>query len=191
MSDLAESEFEDEAYADDPPPLSAAEVDALVEAGWHLRRIRSLRARRDEVVALYDREITRINEWRATEVAKLEVRIDWHEAPLRQLSERLHEADPKRKTISLPDGSLNLRVPEKPQVFVSDPDALLEWARENAPSLLPEPKRINVTDLRREAVGYKDGRVVLTSTGELVPHAKAEVPEPTWSCRTADDDEAF
>jgi len=184
MSDLLEQELGDDYYEDEPPEPSTAEVDALIDAGWHLRKIRRLRRQLGEVAEVRERELQRVRDWYDREAAKLEARIDWHEHPLRQLSERFYESDPKRKTNELPDGALKLRVPSKPQVVVDDADGLLAWAIEHAPHLLPEPKAIRVTDLRREAVAMSADVVVLTATGEVVPHCHAEVPEPTWFCDT-------
>jgi hypothetical protein len=182
MSDDLEPELGDEHYEDEPPTWdpSVAEVDALIDAGWHLRQIRRLRKRADETRAVYAAELARIQEWRDRELAKWETRIEWHATPLRQLSQRFYEADPKRKTIELPDGKMRYTVPVKPQVVIDDADGLLAWAIEHAPHLLPEPKAVRVTDLRREAVAMHDGLVVLTSTGEAVPHVYSAVPEPTW-----------
>lgn len=180
MSDLLEQELGDEFYEDEPPQITSAEVDALIDAGWHLRQIRKLRKRAAEVQAVYNRERERLDEWFARGTDKFEARIEWHEAPLRQLHQRLVEQDPKRKSIELPDGTLKMRVPVKPQVVVDDADGLLAWATEHAPHLLPEPRPVRVTDLRREAVALSEDVVVLTATGEVVPFVHAEVPEPTW-----------
>jgi hypothetical protein len=173
----------DDCYDEEPPTIpTSSEVDALQDAGWHLRQIRILRKRLGEAGDLFHREYDRIQEWYDGEADRLNAKIAWHEAPLRQLSERLREADPKRSTIRLPDGTMSLRVPVKPQARIDDDDALLAWAVEHAPSLLPAPRRVKVMDLRRETVAHPDGKVVLTATGEIVPHASAVVPEPTWSC---------
>lgn len=183
MSDLLEQELGDDFYEDEPPVWdpSIAEVDALVDAGWHLRQIRRLRRRAAESEAVYKREAERLKAWHEAEKTKWETRIEWHTAPLRQLSERLNEADPTRKTINLPDGALKLRVSTTEQAVIEDEDALLAWAVERAPQLLRPRQLLGVMDLRRETVTM-GGKVYMHETGDLVPGAVAVVPEPTWNC---------
>ena len=181
MSDELEPELGDDYYEDEPPEITAAETDALIDAGWHLRKIRRLRKQLDQSEAVYKRELERLQEWRQAEKTKWESRIEWHEAPLRQLSHRLHEADPNLRTIGLPDGKLKLRVPDIEQAVIEDEAALLAWATERAPQLLRPRQLLGVMDLRRETVTM-GGKVFMHDTGDLVPGAKAEVPEPTWNC---------
>lgn len=173
------------------PEIDAlTEIEALDRADWHLQHV--ARLRRDLRVhdELYRRAIDRIQDRAEKRRAIMQRQIDWHLTPIRQLHERLHEIDPKRLTIELPHGDLKLRVPKKPQVFIDDQDAVVEWAKENAPDLLPPPDRVKVTDLRTlvDVDALLDGTlIVLTAAGELVPGVHAEVPAPTWNADTEID----
>lgn len=182
MSELF-APVDDDYYEVEPQTIPfASEVEALQDAGWHLRQLRHLRKRQAELNDLYQREIERIEAWHADEALRIAQKIAWHEHPLRQLSERLYEADPKRKTVRLADGALKLRVYEKAQATIDDNDAILAWAKVHWPNLLRS--RVAVSDLRRETTVGADGKVILTATGEVVPGASGVVPEPTWSCDT-------
>lgn len=164
-----------------------SEIDALVGADRHLRNVARLRAEIATLEQVYAAEITRLTERRDERIEMLQRAIDWHLAPVRQLHERLVEVDPKRKTIELPHGTLRLRVAAKPQVFIDDQEQLVAWALDSAPDVLPEVRRINVTDLRKTVDVINAGdtyKIVRRTTGEIVPHVHAEIPAPTWAADT-------
>lgn len=167
--------------ADDEPapeldPLT--EIEALDRADWHLQHVARLRHDQHVHDELYRRAIDRLQDRAETRRTIIQRQIDWHLTPVRQLHDRLLEINPKRKTIELPHGDLRMRVPEKPQVFIDDQDALVAWAKTNALELLPLPDRVKVTDLRRV---FPHG---VTGHGETVPGVHTEIPAPTWNADT-------
>lgn len=180
-------------YVEGPPDAPAPELDPLAEiealdrADYHLLQVARLRhdlAVHDE---LFRRAIDRLQDRAIERRVIIERQIEWHLAPVAQLHFRLLEANPKRRTIELPSGTLKARIPEKPQVFIDDQAAVAEWARNSAPELVPPPDRVRVTDLRKvvAVVPRPDGTLaVVTRHGEPVPGVHAEVPQPTWNADT-------
>ena len=173
------------------PEIDArAEIEALDLADmhlWHVARLRRELAVQDE---LYRRAIARIEDRHLYRRGVIERQIEWRLTPLRQLHDALHEIDPKRLTIELPHGDLKMRVPKKPQVFIDDDAAIVEWAKTAAPELLPPPEKVKVTELRKIAnvVTHADGTyAVLTVHGSFVPGVHAEIPQPTWNADTEVD----
>lgn len=147
--------------------------DVMERLDWHARRARSVQAQIDGINDLFGREMDRLEARRDEEVAILQRKIDWHQAPI----ESYHRAHPDNRTIKLPHATSRLTVPKSPRIFAADLDAVIEWARANHPEILRSP---NITDVRK-VVQIADGKVIDPSTGEVVHGLAAEMPDPSWS----------
>jgi hypothetical protein len=158
---------------------------ALERASWHMRKAAMLTAERDELAAVYRREMERLELRLEHRRRILNERIAWHEEPVRQLHLALLRSNPKRKTIELPYGTSKVRVPATPKVSITDNAALLAWAESNRPELLG--RSINVTAIRTVAVPKgkvapgETGEAVDSETGEVIPGVAVTLDAPSWS----------
>lgn len=168
---LLDDEYDDPPEADASPIDTSDRVEALAEADRHLRKIAALRARRAEVVAVFDRELDRVKRRRQTLLDRLDRAIAWHEQPVLGFHEWLLTRDPKLKTVSLPHGDLKATVPQKPVPVVTDEAAFVAWALGNGLSELvrrPDPE----VELRKVA-SYVGGEFV---PEEPIEEVEVEVP---------------
>lgn len=174
---------------DVPSPAidAAVRVEALDEAGRHLRAIARLEARAAEVAELYAREIRRLMDAQEIAAAQWAARIEWHARPLRELHARLLEDDPTCKTIALPHGTLRSGASRGGQARIVDPEAVAAWAAQSRPELLPPVTKVSVTELRK-IVEVHDGRVVDPATGELVPGVEVTEPSIRFTVDTTQTD---
>lgn len=178
LIDIVDDETDGFDY-DNPVPgcsdLEAAVRSAEYAAYWQQRI--------SEVADIYDDEHQRImrkldalDERRIWELGKLTKKYEWHQAQIADYHRRILATDPKRKTLDLVHGSAKAVVPVKAQVFIDNPDAVTEWARNHHPEILRAPI---VTDVRR-LVEVVDGKVVDVD-GEIVQGLSAQVPEARYT----------
>ncbi len=175
-----------------PDPEDAPEgwrVDGLTRAARTMERCRQLQAEVDAVTAHAAAEIERVQEWAAGEVTRLKGRQAWYLSYLDAYARALREADPDRKTIALPGGTLTTKtVTEQGSAWTVDQAAVQEWAAGVRPDLIKWTPKFALAEAKREmkAVG---GRVYDTDGGEvpgLTP--QPEVTTVTFTYRRLDKD---
>lgn len=185
----------DDLYGDDtsdlkyeqPAVMPANEAEALERANWHLRMAAKRRDERDQLAAVYKKEIERLQIRLQHRTRILNDQIAWHEEPVKGLHLALLRENPKRKTIELPSGKSSVRVPQTPKVNIVDNAAVLAWAEKEHPELISHA--INVTAVRTvagasDADGLKPGDVraaIDTETGEIIPGCEVTLDPPSWS----------
>lgn len=69
-----------------------------------------------------------------------------------------------RATVDLIAGAVKTRK-AKPTVVIADPEAVLEWARDNVPDIVRIREDVLVSDLRRFVAPTDDGKLLLTDPG--------------------------
>lgn len=115
------------------------QITDLGGASWAMRKLAAIRRRQDEVRRVADSEVTRIQDWAATQVRSLDQDGAYFESLLTDYHRRLVAEDPKAKTISLPHGALKCRA-QQPE-YIRDEDELLAWAEAADPEALVEVKK--------------------------------------------------
>lgn len=184
---------------EDIPDLSGPEAEALINAGWHLRHIAALRHERRIVDDVYRAEFERINNIYHDRLKVLNDRIAWHTQPLVQLHARLLAANPKRKTIVLPHGTLKSTTPSDkaaPRIEIVDEEAAIAWATEADKELLTRTKvTVAIGNLKKRlAIGSAliDDLDTYTAfdtvSGEIVPGVVAFKPVTTYTIDAVDID---
>jgi hypothetical protein len=146
------------------------------QATWALRKLGYYRSRQSEVDGVFTSELQRLNEWHDTERAKHDRDVEFFEGLLEAWHREVLEADPKRKTISLPGGSLEAR--QNPDsVVVDDPDKFFSWALED--------KRDWVrVKYEPEKAAIKKAGGVVPETGEIAPGVSVIPGELRWKAVT-------
>lgn len=170
--EVQEERYEqEEDYAPESMP-----VDDRHQANLILRRIRQLRAVRAEVEESFDREIARI-EAELLEVKRRKViatstyerREAWHTAILYRWGQEVIKADPRTKTIRLPQGDISFRQP--PDKFEYDDERLIPFLLENRPDLIrqkPEVDRVALKSAIASGPNHPGLASVVDRNGALV-----------------------
>lgn len=133
-------------YEAEPPPVAGDEAIALEDANRHLRHIHRIRGERAWLQSMFEAEVRRIQMRLASRLEQLDKREAWHAKPVEELHRALLARDDKRKTISLPNGTLKARA-QQPEWLYRDEDsrgpsdgedttAFVEWAQESHPDLI-------------------------------------------------------
>lgn len=154
---------------DEAPPAP----ENLEEADWQMRRLARLRRRMAENEAIAAAEIALIRKWLADENDKVERTAAFFETSLAAFHEHLLAEDPKRKTISLPAGTLKARKhPDRVDVIV--PDLFVKWAQAEKPELVRtkvEPDKTAIKRLLSAGPSAGDYGLALVdpATGEAAP----------------------
>lgn len=150
-------------------------IGGMNEADWALRKLAQARRRIDEIGALAQAEVRRINDWNY-EAIKSHVRdAEYFESILRNWHEEQLTDDPRRKTISLPGGKLVAA--KNPDAIAIDDELFIPWALEHA----PEWVRTKYESAKSEV---KKASGVVPDTGEIAPGVEVVPGELRWKAVT-------
>lgn len=180
-------------YAVDAEPIPP---DGLEQANRMLLRV--ARADRDEqtIRDVAAAQIAQVERWRDAELGRIESRRSWATNALRSFHAAVIAADPTRKTISLPAGTLKARKAGE-RIEYTDTDAFLAWARKHCPDAIRtkyEPDKTKAKQLLRvpDYTDSADGRasVVDPSTGQVVPGVVGIPAGLSWTAKPNTGEEA-
>ena len=116
-----------------------------------------------------ERYLSKIEAWRQAEVRKRQSPMDWIASRLRAYAEQ-ELADSKKRSLSLPNGSLKFS--KRQSSYDYDEDVLKAFLEQSAPEFLKEqPKKIDKAGLKK--AGEEKGGVILYN-GHPVPGVKIE-----------------
>ena len=158
-------------------------VDGLEKLSWVMRKVAYYQKEIDEVNALSELEIERINKWKEKKLQELESSknflsnkaFDYHEKVLMQ--------DPKKKSISTPYGKVKSTT-RKPSVEKVNEEELKAYVRVNKPYLLEvqQLEKLNWADLKKQLnIVEVDGNVmVLDEDGQVVNGVSVKQGETTF-----------
>jgi hypothetical protein len=193
MSDLDLDLYGDDehpaAYDDTPTAIIHTDDDWERHATWHMRLLGEQLDRMGRVRQVFADQIRVLEDRMDGELAKIQKKVTWHETTLKQLHADIIAADPKRKTIVLPHGTMSSTTPATPKVKVTDPDAFMMWAHEHAPHLLaltykPDSKAIalDLKDVLKATADPAPGEAVsiVTAAGEMVPGVELALGQPSF-----------
>lgn len=145
-------------------------VDDQDKANWALRKLAKIRAAQAEAENQARVERERIDTWLATQTGRFEQQSWFFESLLEQFHRNQLTADPSKKTIKLPAGTLRAR--KRPaNVSIDDPDAFITWAQEHRPEFVRTKHEIE-----RGAV-----KTAACKDGEVLPHITVEPGEDTYT----------
>lgn len=155
-------------------------IKTKAQADWALRKIAQRRKALTEDEALYALERKRLDEWIASRRDSATSETDHFVELLEEFHRSILAEDERAKTISLPSGSLTSRAGQM-KWTVTDPEAFIAWAEENALELVRVKKEPALNEIKKaltpkvaeEAI---EG-VAVSPDGEIVPGVKVE-PQP-------------
>lgn len=144
------------------------------QANWAVRKIAQARRQLAEAEALAQSEIDRIQQWLQGQKREAERTEGFFTALLWEYFLPKFATDPRRKTIKLPSGTLQVR--QLPPEFKRDDAALLKWLKEHEMMEFVETKEMpRWADLKSQV--QVSGRHVVTQGGEIVEGVEV-IPRP-------------
>lgn len=105
-------------------------INDLGGANWCLRKLRAIRTEQAEARAMVKAEMDRLIEYQEQIDRAANDKAAWFESRLCEWHLEQIEADPKKKTIKLPLGTLKIRA-QQPE-YKRDDIALVEWLKANS-----------------------------------------------------------
>lgn len=128
MTDDARADLDDwltDFDADEDPAMQPAALEPDT-ANRILRRLRAVKRRRADDAAVAKAEKDRIDGWLTARTDRYDTETARLEATLEDYMRARNAADPKAKTLALPNGTLKLR-PTRNRVIMETPLEFLEW----------------------------------------------------------------
>lgn len=182
-------EYLTDEIADTPEVRERFRIDGPKTAEWALRKLAQARRRQQDARELADAEIGRINEWLTTEQARYDGDAQFFEGLLVRWHHEVLDAEPDRKTIELPAGTLKAR--KQPDQWDYDPRVVGEWLAEHQRGdLIRVTVELDKPAIKKEftaaiPAGEDVGLVVDPTTGEEIPGLSVTRGEIRFSVEVA------
>lgn len=143
-------------------------IDTPEKAAYAMRKYRRIAQRIEENKRLAQAEHDRIEAWFERVNATLDGEREFFEGHLSAYA--MTQRAEGRKSLDLPDGVIKTRT--KAQRLVLDKSAFTQWALETDRADLLRTTYSPDMDAINERVVVDGGTVILTETGEVMPHAE-------------------
>lgn len=151
-------------------------------ADWALERQARAQAEVDRVKAIAAEKRRQLAQWEQDATRGPLHSVEHYKALGVDYYRQLFERNPKLpKTYKLPSGTLSRRAC-RVSYEVIDATALVEWAAENDPAILSEPKPL-VSALKGDGYTLTDGGDIVSATGEVVPGVHAVGGEDVFTAK--------
>lgn len=139
-----------------PERAQAWRIDGTGSAAWAMAHVARAEAALDDLTAQAVEWYGRIDAWLVHESAPHRRTKEFFEGQLQRYALDRREADPKARTLTLPDGKVSTTA-KGAKVIVTDEDAVLAWARINAPEAVKkkEVTTLGLTELRAYVKAHK------------------------------------
>lgn len=164
-------------------------VDDEDKATWALRKIASIEKVWGDYAEAREREIERIEKWFEEVTVPLERHREFFAALLRGFHEQQLAADPSKKTIKLPAGTLKSIAGQIR--WTIDEEPFLKWFDEDPDIAVNMPELVKVTrspskSAIKAAFEPRDDRAVDPVTGEVVPGVTVEPGQRSFKVEVAE-----
>ena len=141
--------------------------DTLAKAAWAAGKLKRLRARQQVICSFVLDETERIQGWGEHEMGKIEQQAGFFESLLRYFFEHERQTDARLKSIVLPDATV--RVTKGRDQYQRDEPVLVAWAKGMNADYVKVAESLDWAELKKHTTTLKDGTVIVTSTGEVLP----------------------
>lgn len=167
-------------------------VTDLAGAEWAVRKVAHIDRELAEREKLAREEIERINTWLNAERKRLLTEREYFVSKLAEFHSVVIKEDPKRKTIKLPHGELQIRK-QQPE-YVRDDLKLLDWVLANRPEFVEQRPFLLWADLKaKTAVVSSDPlhpKLVDQETGEVVQGVTVILRPDKFEVKTSGEGQA-
>jgi len=141
-------------------------VDTDEKANWSLRKIKQFQQQKEANNKLAVDEVEKIEAWNKAENDKAQQRIDYFQGLLAYYALGKRNADPKFKTLKLPNGAIKF-TKQQPKWHL-DNDAVLKTLKESEQlDLIKVVESPKLADIKK-TFKVQGNQVVNPSTGEIV-----------------------
>ena len=132
-----------------PERVQAWRIDGTGSAAWAMAHVARAEAALSDLTAQAVEWYGRIDEWLVHESAPHRRTLAYFTGQLERFALDQREADPKRKSLTLPNGKVQTTA-RSAKVIVTDEDAVIEWARKHLPDAVKEQTvtLLSLTQLR-------------------------------------------
>ncbi len=132
-----------------PERVQAWRIDGTGSAAWAMAHVAQAEAALSDLTAQAVGWYGRIDEWLVKESAPLRRTLNFFTGQLERYALDVREADPKRKSLTLPNGKVQT-TGKAAKVIVTDEAELIQWAQTHAPEIVAERTvtSVGLTDLR-------------------------------------------
>lgn len=139
-----------------PERAQAWRIDGTGSAAWAMAHVARAEAALSDLTAQAVEWYGRIDAWLAHEAAPHRRTKEFFESQLERYALDRREADPKAKSLTLPDGKVSTTA-KGAKVIVTDEEAAIEWARTHAPEAVKtrEVTTLGLTELRTHVKARK------------------------------------
>jgi hypothetical protein len=131
-----------------PEPAKAWRIDGTGSAAWAMAHYAEADAAISAIEAQAVEWYQRIDEWMKHEAAPHRRTLEFFDGELRRYALDVREADPKRKSVVLPNGKVQT-TGTSAKVVVTDEDAVIRWAAREAPEIIRPAFKVLLTELRQ------------------------------------------
>ena len=157
--------------------------DTLPKAAHAARKLRRIRTEQAEVGAMIAVEIARLTAWKDDLCAHLDTSAAHYEGQLRQYVEIQRQADPKLKSVKLPDAVCQLR--KSPDTYEHNDEKLLARFADSL-YVKTEPKLL-WGELKKALIPQPDGTAVFSLTGEVMEGVTGTPGGESFSVKIVED----
>lgn len=160
-------------------------IDDEQKANWAMRKIKHLQEKKQEKEKIAKEEIERINQWLQAETESIDRDIEFFSGLLEAYMRDLNRKDPRKKSLSLIHGRLQLR--KQQPIFKYDDKKLVEWLKKTRhTNLVRVEEKPDKKELRKLLV-TANGKAIIKSTGEIVEGIEVEERnEPAFSLKVGE-----
>lgn len=155
-------------------------------ANWALRKIREAEARIEQVQRFAEEQKAEIDAWAETATEREAHSITFFTGLLQAYHFKLHQENPRIKTIKLPAGELQLRKAQPK--FSRDDNKLTAWLKAHRPEFVKVKESPDWAEAKK-ALNVAGRHLVDPETGEIVDGVEVYEPEePTFRVKTRKGD---
>lgn len=158
-------ETEESLEPEDPQRFRVRDKGA---AAWAMGRLRDINLQMAENSEVASRKRQIIDRWLEQANSLLTRQAEFFKALLLEYHGEVLRADPKKRTVTLPDGTLKARKAQ-PDWVIDDEPALLEFLKRNAVTLVRTKYEVAKGDMKQAFTPNIEAGHAVDADGEIVP----------------------
>ena len=142
-------------------------VTDLDGANWCFRKLKSKAEKAKEIEQIYDKEATRLKEWKKKELEEIDRDVAYFEGLITAYLVKEKATDPKFK-ISTPYGKASTRKNQPNFEYLDKGQAFIDWAKENEYFDLIRVKEEPIKTEVKARFDINEDKLIDKETGEVV-----------------------
>ena len=144
---------------------------------WTLRKLKALEKSHNEDITVYNDEVERLTGWLQKQSEKAQQTKDFLEGLVEEYARNQTKEDPEWKGVKSPHGKVTFKTP-KDKISYGDEEMLVEYLETNGFLQLIKTVKTPIKDDLKKLFPNKDGKLINTITGEVIPEISFVKQEP-------------